>query len=166
MLYKHYEDPTVKTRHANTAQVTIDGEVVAEIAGLTVRESGGTDGSYTVGDARPKEHLHNRWTCTGSINRFVWRESALNKWNIGGTSLLNLPTFEITAVDEVDNAVLFTVTGCTLSDRSMNVQANQRIMQDVSFLAMDIVEGEATGLRGMANTLEEILPEGAQDTVA
>ncbi|WP_199084204.1 hypothetical protein [Deinococcus sp. UR1] len=140
---EHYNDPTVKTRHANTAQVTVNGDVIAEIVGLSVRESGGTDGSYAVGDAKPKEHIHNRWTCSGNMNRFVWRESALSKWNIGGTGLLNLSTFEITAIDEVDGSVLFTVTGCTMSDRDMGLQANQRIMSNMSFLAMDLVEGEA-----------------------
>lgn len=142
--YQHYHDPSVKTRHANTAQVTVDGEVIAEIAGLSVRESGGTDGTYAVGDAKPKEHLHNRWTCTGSINRFVWREAFLSKWNLSGKSILDLPTFEMTAIDEIDGSVLFTVTGCTLSDRDLNLQANQRIMSNLSYLAMDLV-GDDSG---------------------
>lgn len=151
MLYDHYKDPTVKTRHANTAQVTIDGNIIAELMGLTLRESGGTDGTYTVGDAKPKEHIHNRWTASGTIQRLVWRESAFSHWNIGGKGLLHLPTFQITALDEVDGKVMYIIRGCTLSDRDQNIQANQRIMSNLSYLAMDIVEGDKTGFLGTRN---------------
>ncbi len=140
MKYANYDG--VKTRHANTAVVKVDQVVIGELAGLTVRESGGTDGSYVVGDAKPKEHLHNRWTCSGSINRFVWRETEFERFNIGRTGLLNLPTITIEAMDEQDNNVLFTLEGVTLTDRSMNIQANTRLMSDLSFLALDITESE------------------------
>lgn len=143
-VYDYFNDPSIKTRHANTARVSIAGQTVGEIAGLSVRESGGTDGSYVVGDAKPVEHMHNRWTCSGSISRFVWKETAgssLNDWNLSGKSILNLPTFEISALDEQDGSVLFTLTGVTLSDRDMALQANQRIMQNLSFLALNLVEG-------------------------
>lgn len=156
-MYDHYLDPTVKTRHANTAQVTIDGEIIAEISGLSVRESGGTDGSYAVGDAKPKEHIHNRWSANGSISRFVWRESFLTKWNLSGKSLLDLPTFEMTAIDEVDGSVLFTVVGCTLSDRDLNLQANQRIMQNLSYLALDLV-GEDNNTARVLSVLPDVDP--------
>lgn len=136
--YKSYE--AAKTRHANTAKVKVGNVIIGELAGLQFRESGGTDGSYTVGTAKPFEHLHNRWTGSGSISRFVWRESAFERFNVGRVGLLDLPPIDIEAMDEIDNAVLFTLIGCTMSDRSMNIQANQRIMSDLSFLALDVQE--------------------------
>lgn len=158
-----------KTRHANTATVTMTfpGEapmVIAEIAGLTVRESGGTDGTYTVGTAYPLEHLHNRYTCNVSCNRFVWRDSAIKRFNISQRGLLDLPNFDITATDDVDNHVLFTVIGCTLSDRSQALQANQRIMSDMSFLGLHTQNAEqsnavATG----SDSLLSYVPNSATD---
>lgn len=149
-VYRNYED--VKSRHANTAQIFIDNELVAECMSISVRESGGTDGTYTVGDAKPWDHTHNRWQCTAQIQRVIFKEGAMEKYTMGGSSLLDLPTFTIQAVDEIDGAPLFTLTGCTLSDRSTNVQANQRILSDVSILALDCLDasGNSGGGRGVA----------------
>lgn len=161
MLYDHYKDPNVKTRHANTAQISIDGKVIGELAGITVAEDGGTDGSYVVGDAKPKEHLHNRWSARGSISRFIWKQSAFDYYNIGGKGLLNLPTCDITVLDEVDNKVLYTLKACTISSRDQNVQANSRIMGNLQYLALDIIDGETgksdIGDRRADNT-EAMLP--------
>ena len=166
MKYGNYEG--VKTRHANTAEISIGTEVVGEIAGLQLRESGGTDGSYTVGDANPFEHLHNRYTCSGSISRFVWRQSAMDRYNIGGKRLLDLPVFSITVRDDIDNKILYVVEDCTASDRSMNVQANQRIMSDLSFLALRVQDAEAgpNGSLQANNPGPEILPNGDTPNLA
>ncbi len=144
-VYNNYN--SVKSRHANTAKVIIDGEVVAECMSISVQESGGTDQTYTVGEAKPQESIHNRYSASAQIQRVIFKDGALQKYTMGGSGLLDLPTFTIQAIDEIDGAVLFTLIGCTLASRSTNIQANQRIMSDVQVLALDCQDkdGQVSG---------------------
>lgn len=140
----HYNN--VQSRHANTVKIYVDGDEVAEGMSLSTRESGGTDGTYTIGSAKPRENVHNRWQGSANIQRVIFKESAIERFRLGGTDLLELPVFEIVAVDEADGTTLFTLAECTLSERTLQINANSRIMSDVSVLPLDIQGGD--GSRG------------------
>jgi hypothetical protein len=135
------------TRHANTGVIKIDGEAIAEAVGVSYRESGGTDPTHVVGDAHPKEHVHNRYSVTVTVQRLVFKRGALNRFGPEGVSLLALDPVTIQGLDDVDGKVLFNVLECTLTDRDMNVNANSRIQGNLTFQGTKVVPSEGQAPR-------------------
>lgn len=131
------------TRHANTAEVRIGGEVIGELTNVSVRESGATDPTHVIGDVKPKEHVHNRYSVQVTASAFVYKKSAANKYGVGGANLLKIEPMNIQATDTIDNKPLFSIIGCTLSDRDMSTAANSRIQRNLTFSGLDVTDGEA-----------------------
>lgn len=136
------------TRHANTAVVKLNGETIAEAVGVSVRESGGTDPTHVIGDARPKEHVHNRYSVSVQVQRLVFKEGATVAYGVGGASLLLQEPVDIEGVDDVDGRVLFGVTDCTLSDRDQSINANSRIQGNLTFQGLDVTNGAGSDPSG------------------
>lgn len=127
-----------KSRHANTARLQIDGLDIADLMGVTVRESGGTSPVHVVGTVYPIEHLHDRYSVSVSVNAAVFKDSALEFRSVGQANLTELPTCTIVAYDDVAGAeiTLFQVDGCTQTDRSLSINANQRLARDLQFVGL------------------------------
>lgn len=132
-------------RHANTGVFMKDGAAVADAVGITARESGGTDPTHVIGNARPLEHVHNRYSVTVQVQRLVFRESELNASDVGGASLLDLDTCTLAALDDIDGAVMWSVIGCTLSDRDRATNSNARVQGNMTFQGLATVDGEGVG---------------------
>lgn len=140
------------TRHANSGVIRIAGEIVGSAININVRESGATDPTHTIGDVKPKEHVHNRYSVQVTVGRFVFKEDAANTYGVGGANLLKLPPVEIQGVDEIDGKVLFSIIECTLSDRDQAINANTRIQGNLTFHGIDVADGEdapASAPRGL-----------------
>ncbi|WP_287417643.1 hypothetical protein [Oceanithermus sp.] len=135
------------TRHANRCRIVMGGKVMAEGTSLQVSEAGGTSGVYTIGSEYPHEHIHNQYQAQGTISALYWKERALEDLSLGKGELVELPTFDIEAYDESDGSVLFVLRGCTLSNRSLGVNANQPISRNVQFMALRVDDsGAAAGV--------------------
>lgn len=136
-----------KTRHANTARVMWAGEIVAECVGVTLRESGGTNPIHVTGTPYPTEHLHDKYSGQLTIDVLIWKDSAMKQWCVGGKELINLPTFDLVATDEVENgeATLWTAVDCTLADRSAQVQANTRMSSNITAYCLKTLEADDVG---------------------
>jgi hypothetical protein len=123
-----------RSRHANNAELQIDGEVVAELLNINVRESGGVSPVQVAGTAYPVEHTYDRYSVNVSASRAVFKDGVLAKYGVGGSELVQLPPMDIVATDVTDGGDLFTVKNCTLSDRSTGISANTRISADLSWM--------------------------------
>jgi len=136
---------TQNTRHANRCRIIIDGKIMAEGTSLQVSEAGGTSGVYTIGSEYPHEHIHNQYQAQGSISALYWKEGAIDDLSLGDGELVEIPTFDIEAYDESDGAVLFVLRGCTLSNRSLGINANQPVSRNVQFMALRVDDRGAGG---------------------
>lgn len=128
------------TRHANLARIVVDGVVLAEAQNVSVQESGGTAPVRTIGSAYPHEHIHNAYDANVSIGSLAWYTTRLRKMFPGSGELIQLPTFDIEALDEQDNSVLWVAQSVTLASRSQSISANQPIQNNVSGMAIRVVD--------------------------
>ena len=131
-------------RHANEGVIMMNGKPIADAVGVTVQESGGTDPTHVIGNARAVEHVHNKYSVSVRISRLVFKKSALNDSDVGGASLLDLDTCTIAGLDDVDGQVAFSVIGCTLSDRDRAINANARVQGNLTFQGLATVDGKGT----------------------
>lgn len=139
------------TFHANRARVVVAGQVVAEAINVSANESGGASPIRVVGQVEAVEHVHNAYDATVQMSKWVWREGAAARFNVGN-GLVQIPEFDLEAYDTVTNRVLFIARRCTIGNRGMQVSANQPIQQNVSIMAIRIEAG--TGNRNLTPITE------------
>jgi len=126
------------TRHANRCRLILDGETIAEGLNMTVQESGGTQGIYTVGSEYPHEHVHNQYSVQVTIGALWWKENGLARLSVGGGELVQLPPVDIEAYDESDGATLWVVRTCTFASRGVTVSANQPLQRNVQLMGIRV----------------------------
>ena len=126
------------TRHANRCRLVLDGETIAEGLNMTVQESGGTQGIYTVGSEYPHEHVHNQYSVQVTIGALWWKENGLARLSAGGGELVQLPPVDIEAYDESDGATLWVVRTCTFATRGVTVSANQPLQRNVQLMGIRV----------------------------
>lgn len=126
------------TRHANRCRVILDGETIAEGLNVSVQESGGTQGVYTIGSEYPREHIHNQYSVQVSISALWWKEGFLARLSVGGGELVQLPTVDVEAYDESDGAALWVVRTCTFANRAVNINASQPIQRNVQLMGIRV----------------------------
>ena len=126
------------TRHANRRRLVLDGETIAEGLNMTVQESGGTQGVYTVGSEYPHEHVHNQYSVQVTIGALWWKENGLARLSVGGGELVQLPPVDIEAYDESDGATLWVVRTCTFASRGVTVSANQPLQRNVQLMGIRV----------------------------
>lgn len=126
------------TRHANRCRLILDGETIAEGLNMTVQESGGTQGIYTVGSEYPHEHVHNQYSVQVTIGALWWKENGLARLSVGGEELVQLPPVDIEAYDESDGATLWVVRTCTFASRGVTVSANQPLQRNVQLMGIRV----------------------------
>jgi hypothetical protein len=134
-----------QTRHANTAKIMIGNDVIAECISVSVREDTGADPVHITGTPLPIEHTHNRYSVQVSISRVVFKKGKLARYGVGGTSILEIPLMTIQGYDKADSALLFKVVDCTLSGRSLTINANTRLASDVSLMGLMTIATDSTG---------------------
>lgn len=126
------------TRHANRCRLVLDGETIAEGLNMSVQESGGTQGIYTVGSEYPHEHVHNQYSVQVTIGALWWKENGLARLSVGGGELVQLPPVDIEAYDESDGATLWVVRTCTFASRGVTVSANQPLQRNVQLMGVRV----------------------------
>lgn len=134
-----------KSRHANSAKLMIGNDEVAEIISLNVQEDSGADAVRVVGSAYAQEHNHNFVSVSASFQRVVYKKGKLLKYNLGGTSILELPPFDVHAYDRTDGQLLFKLKTCTLTSRDLGINANTRFSSNVRVQGLMLVSTDGEG---------------------
>lgn len=122
-----------RSRHANNAELLIRGVLVGELININVRESGGVSPVHVTGTAYPVEHTYDRYSCSVTASRVVFKDGALADLELNNSELIAQEPMEIVATDTSDGGGLFKITTATLSDRSIGINANTRLSSDLSW---------------------------------
>lgn len=132
-----------KTLHANNVEVKIGGKTIGRMQDVSIDINTGQDAVRQVGTIEPVELNHNALSIQWRARTFILRKGAvadLNPVNQGPiTKMWELPAFDMILLDGANP--FLTVRGCELGSNSTQITANQRVMNNVSGMALGILDG-------------------------
>ncbi|MHB1954211.1 MAG: hypothetical protein ACYCOU_10740 [Sulfobacillus sp.] len=101
----------------------------------------GTDALYGIGSAKPQENQQLRFSPSITLDSFSLTKEGLSVLGYPSTidAVLANNTFNFFLMDADGNPVV-TYVGCTASNFSLNVPANQPVTESVTFLALDVLD--------------------------
>ena len=100
----------------HTINIRIGATIVGRVQGLDGERSFGTEGVYEIGSIMPREHVHNRYEGTLSMERFFVRNKDLAKAGYAsvGEEVLKKDIITIEVVDKYTRKVVRSYHGCSI----------------------------------------------------
>jgi len=137
-----------QTVHAgHSIYLEMDGKRIGRVQGITNRTNFGTEGVYEIGSIMPQEHVPLRFEGAITVNKYVIKKAVLKTLNVFpdsvGEEILKKNIFNVAVYDKATKEAVIVYEGCTQSDGNMNMQANQILGQDCTFLCLSIRRGPA-----------------------
>ena len=127
------------TLHANHAVVKMNGKQVGRLQSLSANRDSSADYVYEVGSPDPVEINHNRrsyrLTAASLILRKNLGSAVVNNFAAG--KLGDVAAFSVEFIDR-DNGTAWVAEGVEPTGDSINVPLNQRVSQNVQFMALNI----------------------------
>ncbi len=135
------------TRHANRCRIVIDGTVLAEGTSIQVTENANPQPVAVVGSEYAQEHVYTLYNANATIAALHWRRQNLRRLSAAGDEMVTIHEFDVQALDEVDNRVLWVIRRCTFASRGSTISANQPIQRNVQIVGIRIDDGAGSGGR-------------------
>ena len=135
-----------QTVHAgHTIAIVMNGRQVGKVQGINVRTSFGTEGVYQLGSIMPAEHVPLRFEASLTVSKYLIKRAALAAAGITsyGEDILVKEVFDIYVIDasSPEMKVERVYEGVTQVDGNSNMQANQIVGEDATFLALNVRSG-------------------------
>lgn len=125
----------------NNVVVMVGDQVIAFAQTSDQAVDFGTEGLYGIGTAKPQEIQQLKFTPNISLTAFVLTSQGIIALSYPSSLLEVLAnnSFDIHIMD-ADGVPLITFTGCVAQNYSQNVPANAIVTENISFLAMDVLD--------------------------
>ena len=119
----------------NTIVIKYKGVAIGRAQGLDARRSYGTEGVYEIGSIMPKEHIHQRYEGSFTLERYLVRTKDMIKLGIAslGAGILDIGELDFEVQDKLTGEPIRTYCGCTCSDHSENFRANSISGENATF---------------------------------
>lgn len=139
----------------NIVKIMINNNVIGFGRSSNVASDFGLEGMYAIGSIGPHEHAAMRWSGTVTLDSFVINPQVLDPETLqildlvahGVEEVKNQTTFNFTFLGKNDEE-LFTLYECSPSNFSVNIQANQYVGQNATFLPKDMRRGPSYQFKG------------------
>lgn len=130
-----------KVASANETAILVGDQPIAfgQTAGVSLGY--GAEELYGVGNAKPQEIQQFKFNIGVTLSALKMTQAGLNAVGQNAPWLKVLTNTELTfhLVDDKGNSIM-TIIGCTAGSYSSNIPANQPITEDISFMALDILD--------------------------
>lgn len=119
----------------STILIMVNNKVVGKAQGLDARRSFGTEPVHEIGTIMPKEHVHNRYEGSATLDRFYVKEKSLADLGLAalGEDVLDLDIFDIVVVDKHTKEIVRAYRGCTITDYSENFRVGAIAGENATF---------------------------------
>lgn len=154
-----------KVQSGNSVVIMIGDQVVAFAQTSTQTSDFGTEGLYGIGTAKPQEIQQLKFTPSITLTAFVLTSNGIAVLNYPSNllSVLANNSFNINVMDS-NGIPLIIFTQCVASNFSQNVPVNAIITEDITFLAMDILDNTGQSILNGNFALQSVTSLAIADT--
>ena len=131
----------------NAVTVSIGNETVAFAQVSTQNVDFGTEGLYGIGTAKPQEIQQLKFTPSITLTAFVLTQNGISVLNYPSNllSVLANNSFNVNVTDSNGNTIVSFI-GCVANGFTQNVPANAIVTEDITFLALDVLDSTGTSI--------------------
>lgn len=120
----------------------IGGQEVGRAQSIDGRRDWGTEGVYELGSIMPKEHVHNRYNGTATLERYFVAKKSLAELGFSslGEEVLQKGVIDIEVIDKSTGKLLRAYRGCTINDSSENFRVGAISGENATFSYLEAVD--------------------------